>query len=308
MQKHVKAMVEIFDALAAADNPVEEEDRVVYLLTSLPESYKMLVTALEANAEVPKMEIVTEHLLHEESKLKERAGEEKTCAKVKALASQHWSRGKGPKCHHCAHFGHIKRNCRDLKSESNSRESQQSKPKNKAYKTRMEQRDSSSSDSCSIGMVVSDALSASSNEEQDSWIVESGATCHICNDKKLFVELCSLEEPEEVTLWDGYAAEATGRGVVALEVVTISGKTKKWKLHEVLYVPNIAYNLLSVSRVTNSVKAVKFSEAGCEFHNENRELIGTATRVGRLYYLNCRRDRQQMNAAADLWHRRYRHL
>ena len=32
----------------------------------------MLVTALEANAEVPKMEAVTERLLHEERKLKNR--------------------------------------------------------------------------------------------------------------------------------------------------------------------------------------------------------------------------------------------
>ena len=32
----------------------------------------MLVTALEANTEVPKMDIVTEHLLHEERKLNNR--------------------------------------------------------------------------------------------------------------------------------------------------------------------------------------------------------------------------------------------
>ena len=73
VQEHVKVMIEIFDSLAAVGDPVKEEDRVVHLLASLPDSYGMLVTALEANAEVPKMEIVTERLLHEESKLKERA-------------------------------------------------------------------------------------------------------------------------------------------------------------------------------------------------------------------------------------------
>ena len=65
VQKHVKAMIEIFNALAAAGDPVKEEDRVVHLLASLPDPYNMLVTAPEANAEVPKMEIVTERLLHE---------------------------------------------------------------------------------------------------------------------------------------------------------------------------------------------------------------------------------------------------
>ena len=42
---------------------VADEDRVVHLLASLPESFNMLVTALE---EVPKMEVVTERLLHKE--------------------------------------------------------------------------------------------------------------------------------------------------------------------------------------------------------------------------------------------------
>ena len=42
------------------------------LLTSLRESYNVLVTALEANEDVPKMENVTNCLLHEERKLTER--------------------------------------------------------------------------------------------------------------------------------------------------------------------------------------------------------------------------------------------
>ena len=61
-------MTEIFDGLSVVGDPVLDEDRVVHLLASLPDSYNMLVTALEANAEVPQMEVVTERLLHEERK------------------------------------------------------------------------------------------------------------------------------------------------------------------------------------------------------------------------------------------------
>ena len=53
-------MTEIFNELGAIDDPITEEDHVVHLLASLPESYDILVTALEASVEVPKMEIVTE--------------------------------------------------------------------------------------------------------------------------------------------------------------------------------------------------------------------------------------------------------
>ena len=50
MQDHIKSMTEVCDELSAIGDPVNEEDRVVYLLASLPESYNVLVTALEARA------------------------------------------------------------------------------------------------------------------------------------------------------------------------------------------------------------------------------------------------------------------
>jgi hypothetical protein len=72
VQKHIKPMTEVLDELSIVDEPVKEEDRVVHLLASLPDSYSMLVTALEANADVPKLE-VTESLLHEERKQRNRS-------------------------------------------------------------------------------------------------------------------------------------------------------------------------------------------------------------------------------------------
>ncbi len=73
VHEHIKTMTELFEALAVIDNPVTEEDRVVHLLAGLPESYNVLVTALEAHSEtVPKWELVTERLLYEELKLKEK--------------------------------------------------------------------------------------------------------------------------------------------------------------------------------------------------------------------------------------------
>lgn len=49
VQAHIKAMTELLDELSIIDVPVKEEDRVVYLLASLPDQYDMLVTALEAS-------------------------------------------------------------------------------------------------------------------------------------------------------------------------------------------------------------------------------------------------------------------
>ena len=66
VQEHLKSMVELFDELAVIGEAVEEEDRVVHILTSLPLCYDMLVTALEACTEVPKLEVVTERILNED--------------------------------------------------------------------------------------------------------------------------------------------------------------------------------------------------------------------------------------------------
>ena len=63
VQEHVKALTEIFNELSIIGDNIDDEDRVVYLLASLPDSYEMLVTALEANTEVPNMETVIERLL-----------------------------------------------------------------------------------------------------------------------------------------------------------------------------------------------------------------------------------------------------
>lgn len=68
VQNHIKEMTEIFEELSIVGDAIEEEDRVVHLLSSLPKSYDILVTALEASEDVPKMDIVTERLLREENK------------------------------------------------------------------------------------------------------------------------------------------------------------------------------------------------------------------------------------------------
>ena len=45
---------------------------MLYLLASQPKCYNVLVIALEANPDVPILAVVTEWLLHEESKMKHR--------------------------------------------------------------------------------------------------------------------------------------------------------------------------------------------------------------------------------------------
>ena len=112
VHRHIKVMTEIFEALAVIGDAVTEEDRVVYLLASLPPKYDMLVTALEAQSEsVPKWELVTERLRHEELKQKEKSPVADSGRKV-LVANQ--KRGESKRqftCHYCHKPGHFKREC-----------------------------------------------------------------------------------------------------------------------------------------------------------------------------------------------------
>ena len=72
-EKHLKSMKELSDQLAALGAPVTEEDQVVTLLGSLPDSFSTLVTALEARVDEGLiLKYVQQALVNEEQKMRKR--------------------------------------------------------------------------------------------------------------------------------------------------------------------------------------------------------------------------------------------
>ena len=296
VNEHVKTMTEVFEELAVIGDPVPEEDRVVHLLASLPESFDMLVTALKAQSDnVPKWELVTERLLHEEIKRKEKPPRTGTDGR-KALVAGHNSRPKKPlTCHFCKKPGHFKRDCRKFLA---------SQKKQQGASTAEAKSDEE-------GLVTTHALATTTSRE--SWIVDSGATCHMSNNRDLFVELRELKTTQEVTLGDGRSLEGIAEGTVNLETLLPDGNTMKCRLENVLLVPKLSYSLLSVSIASSAGKITKFDKSGCEILNDRKRVIAFATRVGNLYHLEHSVKPQSMNVAdkkskEKLLHRRYGHL
>lgn len=68
-----------------AKSHMEEEERVIHLLVSLPKSYDMLVTALEASTEVARLDNVIERQLHEERKTRQNSKDDHINKSIKAL-------------------------------------------------------------------------------------------------------------------------------------------------------------------------------------------------------------------------------
>ena len=99
----------------------------------------------------------------------------------------------------------------------------------------------------------------------------------------MFDDFNPLKIPLEVTLGDGHALKATAHGTMILKVKFNCG-TRKCKLYDVLYVPELSYNLLSVSKAVEKRYFVTFSESSCVIRNVNSKPITVASKVSGLYH------------------------
>ena len=300
VREYIKGMTETFDELSAIGDPTTDEDKVVYLLAGLPESYDVLVTALESGTDaVPSMETVTERLLREEQKLKDR---EDTDDSKKLLVAR-YKKQSGPfTCHYCKKPGHFKKDCRKfLQARSNENHENRRQMPHQPRKKSHAQQDT---------MLISHALAATSKNE---WIIDSGASSHMCNEQSNFKEFVQLQSTEKVALGDGSTLDVKGEGTIDMEMILQDGTRRVCVLNNVLYVPNLAYNLVSVSRATDAGKTVDFDDSTCEFRNEEDEVIAFGSRRGTLYFLKCTvKSRECANVTQEntkrLWHRRFGHL
>lgn len=286
---------------------MSDEDRVVYLLASLPDSFSVLVTALEASTEVPALAVVRERLLHEETKLKSKAIQEGalTAGFKKKL-----------RCHFCNKPGHFKKECEEYAKSKAPVKSVQVKKKSKmgAFKVTITPDDDNSSDSEHTGLVVQHALSAECNDPH-RWILDSGATCHMCNQQSLFTHYKPLAKPMNVLLGDGRSLQAIGQGSVVLTMDLPGNKINNCKLLDVLLVPDLAFNLFSVTSASKKGKVTTFSEMKCEITDKGSNILATRYREGSLYYLKhsgvvhqaCTTT-DQTKSKETIWHRRFGHL
>ena len=76
------------------------------------------------------------------------------------------------------------------------------------------------------------------------WVVDSGATRHICANKDAFTFYTSIGDDEKVVyLGDSHITQILGKGKVMLKLIS----RKTLSLSDVLHVPNIRTNLVSVA-------------------------------------------------------------
>ena len=113
-----------------------------------------------------------------------------------------------------------------------------------------------------------------------SWIIDSGATHHVCFDLACFSSFHDHPIASYITLPNGSKISVAKSGTVHLNPHLL--------LHNVLFVPEFHYNLLSVSAIlAKSQYHILFTKNECFFQDITRNIrIGTAERIGQLFIIH----------------------
>ena len=135
----------------------------------------------------------------------------------------------------------------------------------------------------------------------------------MCNDSNAFSEYSTLKQPQEISPGDGHIVKATGKGKVLMKIAIGKSQFQTCELKDVLFVPELSYNLLSVSKIIQTGKIMKFIASECTIQNGNQRIVATASLIGSLYHLNVTDEKEVAHAAMKdsneiLWHRRYGHV
>lgn len=131
-------------------------------------------------------------------------------------------------------------------------------------------------------IVLHVSLDTLSDLRTNTWVIDTGATAHMCTNAKMFYEMTHAPHPVTVKLPDGGVRYITHIGNVRIG--------PKLTLQGVLYTLSFKFNLISVNKLINTNKAkFTFYPSYCELQDlRTEQVLMEGKNVGNLYvHDNC---------------------
>ena len=304
MQTHINRMRNLIDRLACVGTVITAEDAGVQLYLSLPDPYSNISAALSIKpiSELT-FDMVASVLLQEERRLQGLASAtpSATAKAESALAAGLSPAGNSkppvtvprPRCSYCKKSGHTEGVCYKKHGYP------------VGHPLHVPDQDPRATFACTVFIVhderrtvtttatppVSDTvavastvppsptsapLALSTQPATSEWLVDSGASQHICASADWYATYQPVSD-KSVIVANGQRIPAVGRGDIHVDI-QINGRSESGTFRDVLYVPGMAYNLLSVTRMTEAGLNVAFRGKDCIIRSKDGRVIGRATR------------------------------
>jgi transposase InsO family protein len=208
-------------------------------------------------------------------------------------------------CYHCDKMGHIAKNCPARREEYKKRNKrhhshavEDEEPPTKMIKEKIED------------YVLISALSGSVSPGEDTWLIDSGASKHMTGQRDILSSLTEKNFPQKVTLGDDYQypIKGVGESNYKLDLGT------PMKMKDVLYVPGLTKNLLSILALDKKGFRVAFIDGEVLMWPKGKTIedaIVIGTEEGGLYKLKGHSEATLTHSTenpCELWHRRLAHI
>ena len=319
MLAHINHMRSLHDQMKEMGINVDDKELAMTLLGSLPEQFKPLITALDAVGEDNlSFEKVKGMLLNDADRMSDTKKAEDAFSAQRGFdrKGKRWPRHDNPRkgdgktgksfsglCHYCQERGHFARDCPKKNPKNDG-----SNYKNKKSANIVEHEKQDVEEE----VINQEALFTSNNNSNPGWIIDSGATQHMTYEWSWLVNYVEFKRPCKVNLGDDRTILAFGKGTYNLVADLGNGSTQNIALKEVLYLPDLKKNLLSVQAMTKLNASIQFDGTECKIMR-NSKLLATGKIHEKLYMLMIIPDVEYINVAKEkpnknLWHCRFGHL
>ena len=270
----------IIDKLREIGCKTDESEVCYKILSSIPEKYKAIqLTCLMLPEEQLKINILRQHFTLENQ------GKKKDEKKVEALSANEKkgkfvNKNKDRLCYKCGVTGHISTDCRappwKVEKYKKSREEEKEKEKSgkeevkveiKSKNTNFKKKEHSSNVETAINTTTTNTNTII-KENKDVWYFDSGCTQHMTNNLSKLVNLTTANT-RVVGAIRKESDEVSVKGECVLRC-RIDEEESVVRLKEVLHVPHLRRNLISIKNICEKGLRVEFEGEGCVVMNDDK--------------------------------------
>lgn len=302
MTSYVTQIIETSQKLSGTGFKINDEWVASLLLAGLTEKYSPMIMAIEHCGIPLTADAIKTKLLDMEESGND--GDNGTSASSGAFASFKKNRNVGSKatkdnaqmsksksskviiCYRCKQTGHFRNQC-TFENKNSSETSKNERTKSNAFS----------------------AVFLNGEFCKSDWYIDSGASVHLTANEEWLSNVSRDLKIKEIVV-----ANKDKVPVLCTGDVQITTKTRACEyditVENVLCVPKLTTNLLSVSQLISKGNKVSFNNHGCEIFNQAGVLVATASLLNGVYKLNMSESCSSaaVMISSEVWHRRLGHV